>query len=107
MGGLMNCSVIVRTQDRPTLPRTLESIARQTLRPDEIVLVDAVGKLPAPTDHEGIPIRLVTRARALTRTQAANAGISAARGAWMLLLDEDDEIEPTHLRDLMAAIDRE
>lgn len=107
MGQPSNSSIIIRTQDRPTLPRTLASVARQTLRPAEIVLVDALGTLAPRAEHEGIPVNFVSAGRRLNRTRAANAGLAAARSGWLLLLDEDDEIEPTHLADLMAAIERE
>ena len=91
---------------RPTLPRTLECIARQSRRPDEIVLVDAIGTFPARKDHDGIPIVFVQRGK-LNRMHAANAGMTAARCDWLLILDEDDEIEPEHLADLHVALARE
>jgi glycosyltransferase involved in cell wall biosynthesis len=107
MGEPANSSIIVRTQDRPTLPRTLASIARQTRRPAEIVLVDALGTLAHREEHDGIPLQVVSRGRALSRTRAANAGLAAARAEWLLVLDEDDEIDPTHLEDLSTALRRE
>jgi glycosyltransferase involved in cell wall biosynthesis len=107
MGELSNSSIIVRTQDRPTLPRTLDSIARQTRRPAEIVLVDALGTLAPRFGHDGVPVHFVSLLRKLSRTEAANAGLASATSQWLLLLDEDDEIEPTHLEDLFAALARE
>jgi glycosyltransferase involved in cell wall biosynthesis len=95
-------SVIVRTMDRPVLARALAAAARQTYRPLEIVLVDASAKGLAMTEHAGVPVRVVNRGVRLPRPAAANAGVEAARGAWMMLLDEDDEIDPAHVASLVA-----
>jgi len=95
-------SVIVRTVGRPTLPRTLDSIAAQTHRPIEVVLVDAAGAGPKMTRHGNVAVRVVGRGERLDRSHAANAGLEAARGAWISFLDEDDEIAPTHLAQLLA-----
>jgi glycosyltransferase involved in cell wall biosynthesis len=94
-------SVIVRTMGRPTLPRALSSIARQSHRPLEIVLVDAAASGAAPSPPAGIPMRVVRRGP-LDRPRAANAGLEAATGAWIAFLDEDDEIAPDHLASLLA-----
>ena len=94
-------SIIVRTMGRATLPSALASIAAQAWRPLEIVLVDAAGSGLALERHAGIPVR-VAGGGPLDRPRAANAGLEAARGAWLTFLDEDDEIEPDHVALLMA-----
>ena len=99
-------SVIVRTMGRPELARALGSLAAQTYRPIEILLVDAAAKGIAMAEHAGIPVRVVGGGP-LDRTRAANAGFAAARGEWIAFLDEDDEIEPDHLSGLLAALARE
>lgn len=95
-------SVIVRTMGRPTLSRTLQSIAKQTWRPLEIVLVDAARQGLALTQFEGVPVVLVTPENG-ARAHAANAGLKAARGEWLLFLDEDDEWTPDHVTSLLHA----
>jgi glycosyltransferase involved in cell wall biosynthesis len=93
-------SVIVRTMGRPSLSKALDSIAAQTHRPMEIVLVDAAGSGLSLPAHGGLPVRVV-RKGPLDRPRAANAGLEAARGGWVMFLDEDDLIEPTHVADLL------
>ena len=95
-------SVIVRTMGRPELPRALASVAAQTYRPLEVVLVDAAGSGMAMLPAGDVPVRAVLKGR-LERAQAANAGLEGARGEWLLFLDEDDVVEPEHIEQLVAA----
>lgn len=96
-------SVVVRTRDRhELLAEALASLARQTWRRTEVVLVND-GGAPPPVD-EGYPLDLVrvdlepSRGRA----GAANAGIAAAHGDWIAFLDDDDLAEPEHLETLVG-----
>ena len=95
-------SVVVRTMGRPTLARALASITAQTHRPVEIVLVDAAASGLKMSHYGNVAVRVVGRGAPLDRPRAANAGLEAARGAWISFLDEDDEIEPRHLAQLLA-----
>lgn len=90
---------------RPELPRALASVAAQTYRPLEVVLVDAAGSGMAMVPTGDVPVRAVLRGR-LDRAKAANAGLEGARGDWLLFLDEDDEIEPEHVEQLVATATR-
>lgn len=93
-------SVIVRTIGRDTLPRAIQSIERQTWRPIEAVIVHArENVLPVAA---AIPVR-IAGGQALDRPRAANAGLQASGGEWMLFLDEDDTIEADHVESLIAA----
>ncbi|MEO5695401.1 MAG: glycosyltransferase [Usitatibacter sp.] len=94
-------SVVTRTMGRPELSRALASIAGQGYRPLEIVLVDAGATGIAMKQHAGIPVRMVTGGP-YDRPRAANAGLKATRGAWIVFLDEDDEIAPNHIAQLLA-----
>ena len=86
---------------RAVVRRALASIAAQGHRPLEIVLVDAVGLVEVPPAPAGIPMRMAGGSR-LDRPRAANAGLDAATGDWMLFLDEDDEIASDHVAILLA-----
>jgi Tfp pilus assembly protein PilF len=99
-------SVIVRSMDRPTLPRALASIAAQEYPSIEVVLVAACGASHAPVDASAYPFQLnvVTPPQRLARAPAANAGLDAATGKWITFLDDDDEFLPGHLSGLAGAL---
>lgn len=103
-------SVIVRSMDRASLARTLQSVVQQRHRPIELVLVNALGQAHAPLVAQGVDLAdLVLRTvaaedgQALPRARAAQAGLQAATGAWALFLDDDDELLPEHLSHLLQA----
>jgi tetratricopeptide (TPR) repeat protein len=98
-------SIVIRSMDRPTLERAVQTAARQTWRNIEIVVVAACGDVHRPL-HEiilGRPVRMVQLHRRLPRPEAANAGLEAARGEWIIFLDDDDEFMPAHIEKLLAA----
>ncbi len=100
-------SVLVRSMDRPTLQRALDSIAAQDYPSIEVVVV-AAGEAQHRelADRCGnFPLRLVRSARPLARPEAANVALEAARGDWFNFLDDDDELLPAHVSRLRAALD--
>ena len=100
-------SILVRSMDRPSLDRALDSAAMQTWSNLEIVVVAACGKRhrPLPDSWKGRRLRFVLpdRDHALTRPQAANACLDAASGEWLNFLDDDDEFLPDHVKSLLEA----
>ncbi|MBE7522594.1 MAG: glycosyltransferase [Burkholderiales bacterium] len=100
-------SVVVRSMDPPTLPRALASVALQDHPAIEVVLVAACGPSHRPIDASAYPFRLavVVRDGPLMRPAAANAGIEAASGEYVTMLDHDDEFLAGHLSALAAALD--
>ena len=99
-------SVVIRSMDPPTLPRALASVAMQDHPAIEVVLVAACGPSHRPVDASAYPFRLawVVRDGRLPRPVAANAGIEAASGAYVTMLDHDDEFLAGHLSALIAAL---
>lgn len=100
-------SILIRSMDRPTLQRALQSAAQQTWPNIEIVVVAACGQAhrPLPDSLHGRPLRLSLPDpdRRLPRPEAANVALQAARGEWLNFLDDDDELLPEHIATLLAA----
>lgn len=105
-GGAPLVSVVVRSMDPPTLPRALASVATQDHPAIEVVLVAACGPSHRPVDASAYPFRLnwVVHGGPLPRPAAANAGIEAATGDFVTMLDHDDEFLPGHLSAMVAAL---
>ena len=95
----MQISVVIPAFNRAhTLPRALDSVMRQTLQPEEVIVVD-----DGSTD--GTADLLATRYPVVTCLRQTNQGVSAARNrairhaasAWIALLDSDDAWRPDKL----------
>lgn len=106
MGSSELVSVLVRSMDRPTLERALAAVAQQTYPNIEVVVVAACGP-----GHRALPeqlgstrVRLIVPETRLCRSDAANAGMHHAHGTWLVFLDDDDAMAPTHIETLVDAI---
>ncbi len=95
-------SIIVRTKDRPKLLKNaLKSIASQTYRPIEVVLVNDGG---CELDIEEIKsilgdvtLNYIRLEKNTGRAHAGNVGIENAKGEYIGFLDDDDELYPEHV----------
>lgn len=96
-------SIIVRSMGRPLLGEAVESILRQDYAPIEVVVVDATGGKHPPLSLSWTErgTRLISPGRPLSRPQAANAGLDAARGIMLGFLDDDDTFDSNHVSLLM------
>jgi len=104
-------TIVVRTKDRPKLLlRALISIAAQTYRPLEVVMVNDGGcDLDISLFRnilKGVSLVYVPISKNIGRAGAANAGLRQASGEFIGFLDDDDEFYPEHVLTLVAAIDR-
>lgn len=96
--------------EREHLEACLRSVADQEFTDWEHVLVDDASTKPWVADVLADAARADPRVRLVTR--AANGGIvaagtdalAAATGEWVALLDHDDELEPTALAAMLAAV---
>ncbi len=103
-------SIIVRTKDRPVfLKRALRSIASQTYRPLEVVIVNDGGEeVPLEEVREilgDIRLNYIKLQENRGRAPAANIGVSGATGQYIGFLDDDDEIYPEHVETIMNALE--
>ena len=100
-------SVIIRSMGRATLSAALDSVALQTYPNIEVVVVNAKGR-----DHGDIgewcgrfPVRVVGEGKSLSRSLAANTGLGAAKGEYLIFLDDDDWFLPHHVFTLKKEFD--
>jgi GT2 family glycosyltransferase len=100
------CSVIlVNWNGRAHLPACLAALARQSFRNFEVVLVDN-GSTDGSIEYlrERHPeVLLVCLGRNTGFAAGCNAGISKARGEYLIFLNNDTEAETTWLEELVSA----
>ncbi|HVR28677.1 MAG TPA: PIG-L family deacetylase [Thermoanaerobaculia bacterium] len=96
-------SVVVRTKDRAVLlEQALESLAASSYRSIEVVLVNDGGQAPSTPAAFPFALRRVDLEGSRGRAAAANAGVAAARGQYVLFLDDDDVVAPEHVETLVG-----
>ena len=100
----------MRTYDRPQLlARALDSLAAQTYRDIEAVVVNDAGPDVSEllAKYEGrLAIRYVHRPRNGGLVAAVNDGVRAARGTYVGYLDDDDLWYPDHAARLVDVLER-
>ena len=104
----MKISVVIPAHNRPDfLKEAIQSIAEQTYTNWEAVIVDDGSNPPLPVDQMknllGDKARYLRHERPLGVARAKNAGIAAATGEIIALLDDDDLLEPTALEKIHDA----
>ena len=101
-------SVIIPVYNRAhLLKRTLQSVLAQNFRDFEIVVVDdgSHDDPKAVVDAVGDARIRFIRQENKGGGAARNAGLDAARGRYVALLDSDDEFLPTHLTAMHTLLD--
>jgi LmbE family N-acetylglucosaminyl deacetylase/glycosyltransferase involved in cell wall biosynthesis len=91
-------SVIVRTKDRPPLLAEAIASIRAAGYPAEVVVVNDGGAHPN-VDR----VTLIEHETSCGRSEAANAGVKAAKNEYVTFLDDDDLFYPEHLETLAHA----
>ena len=92
------------------LPRQLQSLARQTRRPDELVVFDdcstdgSVAVLRRFADSAPFPMRVHCQSRNVGSTRNFNCAIEATSGDFIALCDQDDVWLPNKLATLESAL---
>jgi glycosyltransferase involved in cell wall biosynthesis len=89
-----------------TIEEALRSVLEQTLRPDEIIIVDDGSGDDGPAIVrrvvDGQPFTLLSQPQGGV-SSARNLGIRHAHGDLIALLDQDDAWYPSHLADMVPA----
>jgi glycosyltransferase involved in cell wall biosynthesis len=99
-------SVVIPSFNRSsTLPRALESVRAQTLRPNEVIVVDdgSTDDTPVWVEHDFPDVTYIRQPNAGV-SAARNRGVEAATSDWIAFLDSDDEWKPEKLERQMAAL---
>ncbi len=106
-------SVIIPTYNRPLrLAEALESVAAQDYPAVEIVVVNDGGISVADViarfrERYATPVTLMNLSQNGGIAAARNAGAARAGGVYLALLDDDDRFRPTHLSNLVRAMERD
>jgi glycosyltransferase involved in cell wall biosynthesis len=94
-------SVVIPTRDRPRqLARAVQSALAQSAADLEILVVDDASTTPAAEGLAAfgdVRLRVLRHAQRRGASAARNTGIAHARGAFVALLDDDDEWLPAKL----------
>jgi len=100
-------SIIIRTKDRPKLlQRALKSVAEQTYRPIELILVNDGGCdldiMELKSILSDVSLNYLELEKNTGRAHAGNVGIENAKGEYIGVLDDDDEFYPEHIFTLIS-----
>lgn len=91
-------SILIRSLDRAYLSEALDSVSLQTYLSIEVIVVAVrPGHRELPARCGPFPLRLVQTNLPLSRSQAANKALQIATGDFLLLLDDDDWLMPSHV----------
>jgi GT2 family glycosyltransferase len=90
------------------LPTCLASLRRQTLRDFEVIVADNASQddSVAMLERDYTEVRLIRLDHNTGFAGACNAGLRGGRGEYLVLLNNDTEVDPDWLRELAAAFDR-
>ncbi|WP_114570226.1 glycosyltransferase family 2 protein [Exiguobacterium flavidum] len=104
---MTNVSVVIPTYNRENeLRDALDSLARQTYTPFEVIVVNnGEGTLDWITErNDPFPISIASIGEN-HHVRARNHGVTIARGEYIMLLDDDDVLLPTHIEELVRDLD--
>ena len=103
MSAALPVTVVIPAYERAALlPRALASVAAQTRRPAEVIVVDDGSADDSAAVAERLGARVIRHERNRGVSAARNTALEAARSEWVAFLDTDDEWLPHHLEGLWA-----
>ncbi len=108
MTGAPLATIVVTTHNRPDfLNRAVRSALAQTVDEVEVIVVDNGSTPPSVPASRDPRLRLIRRDDGAGGPSVArNAGLAAARGQWIMFLDDDDELAPEMIERSLAAAQR-
>src|SRR5438128_11381961 len=100
--GILVSVVVVTWNSAPFMPRCLDGILNQTHRETELIVVDNAS---ADASLANVPpsATIIRNAANEGFARAANQGIAAARGEFVLLVNPDAYLTPAYVERLLAA----
>jgi len=102
---MIDISVVIPTCNRPgRLLSLLADLQRSTLRPREVIVVDASDEPLAPQRLEPFAADLRYWRSAKSVCAQRNRGIAEATGTWIFLCDDDIRVPPDYLGRLAAHV---
>ena len=100
----MSISAIVPVWNgRDLLARLLVSLDAQTLRAEELLVIDNGSEDGAPELARQAGARVIAMGRNAGFAAAVNRGIAESRGDWVAVLNSDVELAPDYFQKLVAA----
>lgn len=101
---IVKISVIIPTKNRADdLRRTLDSLARQTRRPEEIIVVDQSSSPSLPSKTVPVSMNYIHNPHISGLTEARNVAMDRATGDVLLFLDDDVILEPQYVEEILLA----
>lgn len=104
----MNISIVVVTHNRVTaLCELLESIAKQSVEPFEVIIVNDAGESVDFVErlYSELPIRVIHLKENVKHVKARNIGVKEASGDVIMLCDDDDFFTPCHMERMLNALE--
>ncbi len=98
-------SILIRSVDRTYLAQALDSVALQTYPNIEVVVLAVrPGHRTLDSRCGKFPMRLVPTDQPILRSAAANRAMDAAKGQFLIFLDDDDWMMPGHVARLAEVL---
>lgn len=103
-------SVIIPARESASvIAECLDSLAAQTRKPDEVIVVDdgSLDSTSALVREKDPAVRLIALAQSLGFAGACEAGLKVAKGEWIAVLNSDTVAHPGWLEEMLAATELE
>lgn len=105
---LPKVSVIIPTYNRLSkLAELLEALSRQTMQDFEVIIVNDGGEAVDVLQeyYPELCLTVIDLTENVKHVEARNIGVSFAKGEFIMLIDDDDLIVPTHIQCMLEKIE--